>query len=130
MALNKTVIIATHVVSDVEFIAREAIMLKKGVISDSGSPYELTSKIEGQVWQTVVKPEEVQTTVMKTDGILDAIRANAAMDGKTMVVTYSSYKDFDNVYNQYQKITEDNLRIRYAVIDLETGAVYKNDLVY
>ena len=47
-------------VSDVEFIAREAIMLKKGVISDSGSPYELTSKIEGQVWQTVVKHEDVQ----------------------------------------------------------------------
>ena len=61
VALNKTVIIATHVVSDVEFIAREAIMLKKGVISDSGSPYELTSKIEGQVWQTVVSPAEVQT---------------------------------------------------------------------
>ena len=59
-ALNKTVIIATHVVSDVEFIAREAIMLKKGVISDSGSPYELTQKIEGQVWQTVVAAEEVQ----------------------------------------------------------------------
>ena len=60
VALNKTVIIATHVVSDVEFIAREAIMLKKGVISDSGSPYELTQKIEGQVWQTVVAAEEVQ----------------------------------------------------------------------
>ena len=60
VALNKTVIIATHVVSDVEFIAREAIMLKKGVISDSGSPYELTRKIEGQVWQTVVAAEEVQ----------------------------------------------------------------------
>jgi ABC-type multidrug transport system ATPase subunit len=60
IAFNKIVIIATHVVSDVEFIAREAIMLKKGVISDSGSPYELTQKIEGQVWQTVVKPEDVQ----------------------------------------------------------------------
>ena len=61
VALNKTVIIATHVVSDVEFIAREAIMLKKGVISDSGSPYELTQKIEGQVWQTVVSAEDVQS---------------------------------------------------------------------
>ena len=61
VALNKTVIIATHVVSDVEFIAREAIMLKKGVISDSGSPYELTQKIEGQVWQAVVAAEEVQS---------------------------------------------------------------------
>ena len=60
VALNKTVIIATHVVSDVEFIAREAIMLKKGVISDSGSPYKLTQKIDGQVWQTVVAAEEVQ----------------------------------------------------------------------
>ena len=57
---DKIVIIATHVVSDVEFIAREAIMLKKGVISDSGSPYELTHKIEGQVWQTVVRPEDVK----------------------------------------------------------------------
>ena len=61
IAFNKIVIIATHVVSDVEFIAREAIMLKKGVISDSGSPYELTQKIEGQVWQTVVAAEEVQS---------------------------------------------------------------------
>ena len=57
---SEVVTIATHVVSDVEFIAREAIMLKKGVISDSGSPYELTQKIEGQVWQTVVAAEEVQ----------------------------------------------------------------------
>ena len=61
IAFNKIVIIATHVVSDVEFIAREAIMLKKGVISDSGSPYGLTQKIEGQVWQTVVSAEEVQS---------------------------------------------------------------------
>ncbi|MBQ9151382.1 MAG: ATP-binding cassette domain-containing protein [Clostridia bacterium] len=60
IALNKTVIIATHVVSDVEFIAREVIMLKKGVISDSGSPYEMTRKIEGKVWQVTVTPEDVQ----------------------------------------------------------------------
>lgn len=62
---DKIVIIATHVVSDIEYIAREAIMLKKGVILDSGSPYELTHKIEGQVWQTVVKPEEVRTVQEK-----------------------------------------------------------------
>ena len=85
----------------------------------------------GEIWYRQNTDDELTLfTVMKTDGIPDAIRAIAAMDGKTIVVTYSSYKDFANVYNQYQKITEDNLRIRYAVIDLETGAVYKNDLVY
>ena len=85
----------------------------------------------GEIWYRQNTDDELTLfTVMKTDGIPDAIRAIAAMDGKTMVVTYSSYKDFDNVYNQYQKITEDDLCIRYAVIDLETGAVYKDDLVY
>ena len=57
---DKIVIIATHVVSDVEFIAKEIIMLRKGVITDSGSPYDLTRKIEGKVWQVAVNPEEVQ----------------------------------------------------------------------
>jgi hypothetical protein len=85
----------------------------------------------GEIWYRQNTDDELTLfTVMKTDGIPDAIRAIAAMDGKTIVVTYSSYKDFANVYNEYQKITEDDLRIRYAVIDLETGAVYKNDLVY
>lgn len=59
VALNKTVIIATHVVSDVEYIARDAIMLKKGRIVDNAPPHELTRKIEGKVWQATVRPEEV-----------------------------------------------------------------------
>ena len=49
-ALDKTVIIATHVVSDIEFIARDIIMLKKGVIAETGTPAELTAKAAGSVW--------------------------------------------------------------------------------
>ncbi len=51
-AFDKIVLIATHVVSDIEFIARDVIMLKKGVIVDSAPPHELTKKIEGKVWLT------------------------------------------------------------------------------
>ena len=50
IAFNKIVIIATHVVSDIEFIARDIIMLKKGVIVDNAPPHELTKKKEGKVW--------------------------------------------------------------------------------
>ncbi len=50
IAFDKIVLIATHVVSDVEFIARDIIMLKKGVIVDNAPPHELTKKIEGRVW--------------------------------------------------------------------------------
>ena len=50
IAFDKIVIIATHVVSDVEFVARDVIMLKKGVIVDNAPPAELVRKIEGKVW--------------------------------------------------------------------------------
>ena len=61
IAFNKIVIIATHVVSDIEFIARDIIMLKKGVIVDNAPPHELTKKIEGKVWNVPCTEAEVQT---------------------------------------------------------------------
>ena len=60
IAFNKIVIIATHVVSDIEFIARDIIMLKKGVIIDKAPPHELTKKIEGKVWILPCAETEVQ----------------------------------------------------------------------
>lgn len=60
IAFNKIVIIATHVVSDIEYIARDIIMLKKGVIIDNAPPHELTKKIEGKVWNVLCSETEVQ----------------------------------------------------------------------
>ncbi len=59
IALDKIVIIATHVVSDVEYVARDIIMLKKGVIVDNAPPHELTAKITGKVWNVPVDEREV-----------------------------------------------------------------------
>lgn len=59
IALDKIVIIATHVVSDVEFTARDVIFLKKGVIADSGSAAEMTAKAAGKVWNMTVPAEKV-----------------------------------------------------------------------
>ncbi len=59
IAFDKIVIIATHVVSDVEFVARDVIMLKKGVIVDNASPAELVRKIEGKVWNLPAPESEV-----------------------------------------------------------------------
>ncbi len=60
IAFDKIVIIATHVVSDIEYIARSVIMLKKGVIVDRGAPHELTAKIEGKVWEADVDDADVE----------------------------------------------------------------------
>ncbi|MBQ3814411.1 MAG: ATP-binding cassette domain-containing protein [Clostridia bacterium] len=59
IAFNKIVLIATHVVPDVEFIARDVIMLKKGVIVDNAPPAELLRKIDGGVWLVPCAEEDV-----------------------------------------------------------------------
>lgn len=56
IALNKIVLIATHVVSDIEYMAGDVILLKKGVIADHGSPQKLVEKMEGKTW-SVLCPE-------------------------------------------------------------------------
>lgn len=53
-AKNRIVILSTHIVSDVEFIAEEIIMMKSGQIVHFGKPQEITSEIEGQVWECAV----------------------------------------------------------------------------
>ena len=58
IALQKIVIIATHVVSDVEFIAKDAIILKKGYIQTIAKPEELMSSMEQKVWTADV-PEDM-----------------------------------------------------------------------
>ncbi len=60
IAFNKIVLIATHVVPDIEFIAKDIIMLKKGVIVDNAPPHELVKKIDGGVWIVPCAEPEVQ----------------------------------------------------------------------
>ena len=60
IAFDKIVLIATHVVPDIEFIARDIILLKKGVIADNAPPHQLTQKIEGKVWNVPCEETDVQ----------------------------------------------------------------------
>ena len=51
---DRIVILSTHIVSDVEFIAEEIVMMKSGQIVHFGKPQEITSEINGQVWECLV----------------------------------------------------------------------------
>ena len=56
---DKIVIIATHVVSDIEFIAKEIIMLRKGEVLCMAPQQELLQKIADKVWTADVREDEV-----------------------------------------------------------------------
>ena len=57
--LFRSVIIATHVVSDIAYIAKEVLFLKKGKLLDSGVPYELCSRLEHQVYELVAEESQL-----------------------------------------------------------------------
>ena len=59
IALQKIVVIATHVVSDVEFIAKDAIILKKGYIQTISKPEALAASMNGKVWTIDVEESRV-----------------------------------------------------------------------
>lgn len=65
IALDKIVIIATHVVSDVEFIAKEIIMLRKGEVLCMAPQQELLQKIADKVWTADVREDEVSAMQSK-----------------------------------------------------------------
>ena len=54
-AFDKIVIIATHVVPDIEFIAKEVLLLSGGKITDSGTASELCSEIDGKGFEILTE---------------------------------------------------------------------------
>ena len=59
IALEKIVIWTTHIVSDVEFIARDILMLKSGQLIAWGTPESLVADMQGKVFSLPVRPAEV-----------------------------------------------------------------------
>lgn len=59
IALHKIVLISTHVVSDVEFVAKELILLSGGKVLRQATPRELTEELRGSVWEVHTAEENV-----------------------------------------------------------------------
>lgn len=58
-ANNKIVILSTHIVADVEYIADEIIVLKKGMILNKGTTDILLKEIQNHVWECFVNMVQI-----------------------------------------------------------------------
>lgn len=77
---DKIVILSTHIVSDVEAIADEVLLMKKGKFVLQGTVQELTEKANGKVWELTVSPSEARKWQARTTV------ANLRHEGKDMVL--------------------------------------------
>lgn len=60
-AAGRIVILSTHIVSDIEAIADEVLLMKKGKLVSQGTVSELTKEAEGKVWELTVSPAEAKS---------------------------------------------------------------------
>lgn len=65
-AQNRIVLISTHIVSDVEYIATQNAIIKEGKLISAGTTTELVTIVEGKVWNAVIpmyKLHEYETKI-------------------------------------------------------------------
>lgn len=53
LAQGRIILLATHIVSDVECIAKEILLLRKGTLVMQGTTQELEASIHGKVWEVI-----------------------------------------------------------------------------
>ncbi len=56
---NRIVLLATHIVSDVEYIANEVILLKDGRLLKQDTPQALIDSIDGKVWSVTATDKTI-----------------------------------------------------------------------
>lgn len=60
MSKGRIVILSTHIVSDIEFIADRILLIKQGKIVESGTVHEVTDRAAGKVWEYLAGQEEAR----------------------------------------------------------------------
>ena len=69
VGMTSIVLFSTHIVSDVESISDDCLLLKDGRLIDKGSPDELCAKIEGKVWDIPMTEKQAESIVITISGI-------------------------------------------------------------
>lgn len=93
ISFQKIVIVATHVVSDIEFIADEFILLKDGHLLYKEPYNELVSLMDGKVFECLVKMEEVED-FSKSHKIVSLKKEKE--DVRARVISEESLSGYDN----------------------------------
>jgi ABC-2 type transport system ATP-binding protein len=68
LSKNRIVILATHIVSDVEYIAKEVLIISRGELLRQGTTAELLQRMEGKVWE-VEADEALAASLMEKNPV-------------------------------------------------------------
>lgn len=87
---NKIVLLSTHIVSDIEYIAGNILVMKKGQLILRGSPAKILEAISGKVWECRVANEKVPSLMERFN--IGNLRQE---DSRTLLRIISDVKPLD-----------------------------------
>ncbi|SEO43427.1 ABC-type multidrug transport system, ATPase component [Amphibacillus marinus] len=116
LARNRTVILSTHIVSDVESIANEIIMIKNGEIRYKDSIANICSELEGKVFETEVAFPDVDQFRQHY------LSLSERQDNGAMVIRFIAEKNADLNWLQVRPTLEDAFLYQYQ--DVGSGHYY------
>ena len=95
-AHDRIVLISTHIVSDVEYIATENAVMKNGKILQTGTTQELVKQMEGSVFQSMVPASEIG----KWERTVRIVNLRNEVDGQVSVRYLGRQKDMPGAIKQ------------------------------
>ena len=100
---DKIVLLSTHIVSDVEYIADEIFLMKEGQILQEGTPEEITAQMNGLVWECEVTELECRHTIVNMKKKNGAIELRIVSDTKPDEAAISVDATLEDMYLYYFK---------------------------
>lgn len=88
---DKIVLLSTHIVSDVEYIANTILVMKDGRLIHQGKPDKITASIRGYVWECRIDPK--QTKQIDTKFMVSNLKHEGNQD---MLRIVSEQKPYEN----------------------------------
>lgn len=61
LSKERIIILSTHIVSDVEYIADKILLMKDGRLLSAGDIGQMLEQVRGKVWECCVRPEEAES---------------------------------------------------------------------
>lgn len=108
LARNRIIIISTHIVSDIESIANEIIMIKNKVISYKDSVAMICATLAGKVFEATMTYDEF--SLFKENYLTLAEK----QDQGQMVVRFVADEQLDTYWKQVEPQLEDVFLVEYA----------------
>lgn len=105
---DKIVLLSTHIVSDVEYIADKIFLMKEGQILKEGTPEEITAQMNGLVWECEVGEKraaelEYRYTIVNMKKKNGAIELRIVSDTKPDEAAISVDATLEDMYLYYFK---------------------------